>query len=132
MFNTEEGAHHGETFSGELSTVVSKDIRLDAVRDVPMIEEDIGNVRGTSLEHWDRTGQLEISIGNDKFVLATLCCFGKRSNDIHSDKVKLSRCWEELQSTMMAELGFVSCPAWACAYDVIDVCGHVGLGKVAM
>lgn len=44
VFTTKEGTHRSGAFVGKLSTIVSMDVRLDAVRDEAAIEEDIFKV----------------------------------------------------------------------------------------
>lgn len=39
--NIEKGAHRGEEFLHELSTIIGEDQRWSAVRDEPMIREDL-------------------------------------------------------------------------------------------
>lgn len=68
-------------------------------------------------------------IVNDKYVLATLSRLGKRSKNIYCDKFESSRRWEELQLLPMAILGVVSCAASECGYNMVEVCGNLGLVK---
>lgn len=55
-------------FDEELSTNVYMNVYRDAVKDEIKIEEDICNVRGLCFGLWDSSRQLEILVGNDKYI----------------------------------------------------------------
>lgn len=46
VFNTEKGVHLGKEFANKLSINISEYVPQNAVRDLPMIIEDIQNGRG--------------------------------------------------------------------------------------
>lgn len=55
VFNTEEGACRSKELTDKLSTIFSENVRRDAVKDEPMSQNNICNVRGYSLEvEWSR------------------------------------------------------------------------------
>lgn len=56
---------------------------------------------------------------------------GNRSHDVHRNKFKRSRCWKELQLTLMPVLGVDFRTDWAFAYNLVSVCGHMRPVKVA-
>lgn len=114
-----------------LITIISGNVRWDAVMDEPMFKEDIRNVLCCSLRRWSSSSQLEVSVSNDKYVLIALFCFWKWSHDIHFKKVEWSCRWGELQSTPMAVLGAVFCATWVYAYNVVDIGSYAGPVKIA-
>lgn len=89
------------------------------------MNKDIRNVLGYCFGRWDRLSQIGILVGNDKYILVTLCYFKRRSHNIHCDEVDWSSFWEELQCMPIEVLEFVAFAAWECTYDVADVFCHV-------
>lgn len=53
-----------------------------------MIKEDICNVNVCCLKRLYISSQLEKSVDNDKYVLATFCNIGKHFHDSHCDSFK--------------------------------------------
>lgn len=132
VFDTEKGAHLSEEITGKLSTIFIEYIRLDAVRDELLIGEDTPYVCGCCLGCWESSIQLEVLVGDDKYVLSTLCCFKKCSCDIHCVKFERFRCLEKQHFMPMEMLGVASYVACACAYNLIDFGSHmkpVNVGK---
>lgn len=109
-----------------MSTAVSEDTRRDAVRDVPLIKEDIRGVHDCCSGQWYISSQLGMSESNGGYGPATLCCSGKMSRNIHCNKVEWSGCLEMLQFTPIAVLRNISCTACVCAYNAIEVCDYAG------
>lgn len=72
VYNTENSAHLSNQFADELSTIFNEDVRWDAERGFPIVKEDIRNVRDCCSKRWDSSSELEISVGNDEYVLDTM------------------------------------------------------------
>lgn len=73
VIKTESGLTSSKAFANKLSTNVSRDIRCGTVRNEPIIEEDICNVRDCCLGCWDSLSQFGILVGNGKYVLDIFC-----------------------------------------------------------
>lgn len=102
MLNTEEDAQRSAEVSDKLNTNVSEDVHWDAVWDTPVVKEDFDNMPVCCHGRWNSSRHLEVSVGNDMYVLNTSWYFGEWFHDIHWDKVEWFRCWKMLQSTLMA------------------------------
>lgn len=96
-----------------------------------MIEACIYNVRVCSLGQVNSTSQLGVLVGNDEYELVTFRCLAKRSHDIQCGKFECSKCLRETQFTRVETVWFISCAAWVCADNRIDVGGHERAVKVA-
>lgn len=106
VFSKVESTYRSNGFAYQLSTINTEYILRDPVWNESWINGDICNVRSFCLGRWNRSNQFGVVVGNETFVLGTLCWFGKLYQNIHCNRDYWTRRWEELQFKAVAILRY--------------------------